>query len=92
MGYRLRWPKKNLTHCPGWVDHYKLAFARHLCRSEMPIKHTTHAEVLTSGILKEIELKSLGIWAFLSSPALRIKTIVQGALHGCDQAPHVPAR
>lgn len=22
MGYRLRWPKKNLTHCPGWVDHY----------------------------------------------------------------------
>lgn len=23
MGYRLRWPKKNLTHCPGWVDHYK---------------------------------------------------------------------
>mgnify|MGYP007013227764 FL=1 len=24
MGYRLRWPKKNLTHCPGWVDHYKM--------------------------------------------------------------------
>lgn len=24
MGYRLRWPKKNLTHCPGWVDHYNL--------------------------------------------------------------------
>ena len=24
MGYRLRWPKKNLTHCPGWVDHYKV--------------------------------------------------------------------
>ncbi|WP_228480154.1 DUF6527 family protein [Pseudomonas aeruginosa] len=23
MGYRLRWPKKNLTHCPGWVDHYR---------------------------------------------------------------------
>ncbi|MDQ9144898.1 hypothetical protein, partial [Pseudomonas aeruginosa] len=22
-GYRLRWPKKNSTHCPGWVDHYK---------------------------------------------------------------------
>ncbi|WP_221753937.1 hypothetical protein, partial [Pseudomonas aeruginosa] len=21
-GYRLRWPKKNSTHCPGWVDHY----------------------------------------------------------------------
>lgn len=21
-GYHLRWPKKNLTHCPGWVDHY----------------------------------------------------------------------
>ncbi|MGO0700984.1 hypothetical protein ACTO4U_22715, partial [Pseudomonas paraeruginosa] len=19
---RLRWPKKNSTHCPGWVDHY----------------------------------------------------------------------
>ncbi|ETU81440.1 hypothetical protein Q054_02248 [Pseudomonas aeruginosa Z61] len=18
----LRWPKKNSTHCPGWVDHY----------------------------------------------------------------------
>lgn len=25
MGYRLRWPKKNLTHCPGWVDHYTAA-------------------------------------------------------------------
>lgn len=24
MGYRLRWPKKNLTHCPGWVDHYMI--------------------------------------------------------------------
>ncbi|MGU0824484.1 hypothetical protein ACSEO6_32010, partial [Pseudomonas aeruginosa] len=24
MGYRLRWPKKNLTHCPGWVDHYNV--------------------------------------------------------------------
>ncbi|MEZ1351655.1 hypothetical protein, partial [Pseudomonas aeruginosa] len=22
-GYHLRWPKKNSTHCPGWVDHYK---------------------------------------------------------------------
>ncbi len=22
----LRWPKKNSTHCPGWVDHYKLTF------------------------------------------------------------------
>ncbi|MGI0927536.1 hypothetical protein ACRCQL_31810, partial [Pseudomonas aeruginosa] len=21
-GYHLRWPKKNSTHCPGWVDHY----------------------------------------------------------------------
>ncbi|MCO3911461.1 hypothetical protein FA110_26910 [Pseudomonas aeruginosa] len=21
--YHLRWPKKNSTHCPGWVDHYK---------------------------------------------------------------------
>ncbi len=20
----LRWPKKNSTHCPGWVDHYRL--------------------------------------------------------------------
>ncbi|HHQ4216571.1 TPA: hypothetical protein ACSQFT_001567 [Pseudomonas aeruginosa] len=20
----MRWPKKNSTHCPGWVDHYKL--------------------------------------------------------------------
>ncbi|WP_170869051.1 HNH endonuclease, partial [Pseudomonas aeruginosa] len=20
----LRWPKKNSTHCPGWVDHYSL--------------------------------------------------------------------
>ncbi|EMP4334466.1 hypothetical protein WD309_004159, partial [Pseudomonas aeruginosa] len=20
--YHLRWPKKNSTHCPGWVDHY----------------------------------------------------------------------
>ncbi|WP_410000234.1 AbrB/MazE/SpoVT family DNA-binding domain-containing protein [Pseudomonas aeruginosa] len=19
----MRWPKKNSTHCPGWVDHYK---------------------------------------------------------------------
>ncbi|RUB74460.1 type I toxin-antitoxin system SymE family toxin [Pseudomonas aeruginosa] len=18
----MRWPKKNSTHCPGWVDHY----------------------------------------------------------------------
>ena len=24
MGYHLRWPKKNLTHCPGWVDHYNM--------------------------------------------------------------------
>ncbi|MFJ3263080.1 hypothetical protein ACIPK7_22750, partial [Pseudomonas sp. NPDC086581] len=24
-GYRLRWPKKNSTHCPGWVDHYSRA-------------------------------------------------------------------
>ncbi|MGG2639806.1 hypothetical protein, partial [Pseudomonas aeruginosa] len=24
-GYHLRWPKKNSTHCPGWVDHYKLS-------------------------------------------------------------------
>ncbi len=23
-GYHLRWPKKNSTHCPGWVDHYML--------------------------------------------------------------------
>ncbi|WP_212566726.1 hypothetical protein, partial [Pseudomonas aeruginosa] len=23
-GYHLRWPKKNSTHCPGWVDHYSL--------------------------------------------------------------------
>jgi len=23
-GLPLRWPKKNLTHCPGWVDHYSL--------------------------------------------------------------------
>lgn len=22
MGYRPPLPKKNLTHCPGWVDHY----------------------------------------------------------------------
>ncbi|OOK45984.1 hypothetical protein BM547_29870 [Pseudomonas aeruginosa] len=22
----MRWPKKNSTHCPGWVDHYKHAF------------------------------------------------------------------
>ncbi|MGP6276279.1 SymE family type I addiction module toxin [Pseudomonas paraeruginosa] len=20
----MRWPKKNSTHCPGWVDHYTL--------------------------------------------------------------------
>ncbi|MFW2913325.1 hypothetical protein ACNQJ8_27895, partial [Pseudomonas aeruginosa] len=24
-GYHLQWPKKNSTHCPGWVDHYKEA-------------------------------------------------------------------
>ncbi|MFO2248478.1 hypothetical protein QOU59_28820, partial [Pseudomonas aeruginosa] len=24
-GYHLRWPKKNSTHCPGWVDHYTTA-------------------------------------------------------------------
>ncbi|MGP2560179.1 hypothetical protein ACS5RY_24995, partial [Pseudomonas aeruginosa] len=23
-GYHLQWPKKNSTHCPGWVDHYNL--------------------------------------------------------------------
>ncbi|MCS8168407.1 hypothetical protein N1E03_28300, partial [Pseudomonas aeruginosa] len=23
-GYHLRWPKKNSTHCPGWVDHYSI--------------------------------------------------------------------
>ncbi|MDI3925924.1 hypothetical protein QK384_29240, partial [Pseudomonas aeruginosa] len=22
-GYHLQWPKKNSTHCPGWVDHYR---------------------------------------------------------------------
>ncbi|MGK4695497.1 hypothetical protein ACSLV1_30915, partial [Pseudomonas aeruginosa] len=27
-GYRLRWPKKNSTHCPGWVDHYKTVSAK----------------------------------------------------------------
>ncbi|MBV6016518.1 hypothetical protein KUT70_31925, partial [Pseudomonas aeruginosa] len=26
-GYHLRWPKKNSTHCPGWVDHYILGKA-----------------------------------------------------------------
>ncbi|MGC3464358.1 hypothetical protein ACPTJC_09495, partial [Pseudomonas aeruginosa] len=25
-GYHLRWPKKNSTHCPGWVDHYTIDF------------------------------------------------------------------
>lgn len=25
MGYHLRSPKQNLTHCPGWVEHYKVA-------------------------------------------------------------------
>ncbi|MFH0090401.1 hypothetical protein ACG3RS_34700, partial [Pseudomonas aeruginosa] len=25
-GYHLRWPKKNSTHCPGWVDHYNQLF------------------------------------------------------------------
>ncbi|MCS8284305.1 hypothetical protein N0529_28965, partial [Pseudomonas aeruginosa] len=25
-GYHLRWPKKNSTHCPGWVDHYTATF------------------------------------------------------------------
>ncbi|MEK2680011.1 hypothetical protein ACM7EO_21180 [Pseudomonas aeruginosa] len=32
MGYRLRWPKKNLTHCPGWVDHYKQIFKVYVSR------------------------------------------------------------
>ncbi|MGU0893896.1 hypothetical protein ACSETW_28985, partial [Pseudomonas aeruginosa] len=27
-GYHLRWPKKNSTHCPGWVDHYREGAAR----------------------------------------------------------------
>lgn len=81
-----------LTAWPG-IASLSVAYAHHLCSSsEIPIKRITHAEVLTSGILKEIELKSLGIWALLSSPALRIKTIVQGPCHGCDQKPHVPAR
>ncbi|MDI2464358.1 hypothetical protein OLM72_30180, partial [Pseudomonas aeruginosa] len=26
-GYRLRWPKKNSTHCPGWVDHYNVTIS-----------------------------------------------------------------
>lgn len=34
-GYPLRWPKQNLTRCPGWVDYYKLDFptwSRHFPR------------------------------------------------------------
>ncbi|WP_216356183.1 hypothetical protein, partial [Pseudomonas aeruginosa] len=28
--YHLRWPKKNSTHCPGWVDRYRI---------KLPIMH-----------------------------------------------------
>ncbi|MFO1874825.1 hypothetical protein QOU05_20100, partial [Pseudomonas aeruginosa] len=42
-GYHLRWPKKNSTHCPGWVDHYKKSWdARLHCAPTQPALDDRH--------------------------------------------------
>ncbi|WP_220039304.1 hypothetical protein, partial [Pseudomonas aeruginosa] len=56
-GYHLRWPKKNSTHCPGWVDHYMVWRGRLLKIIVVKINLSPFSFMIGQGILLNLKTK-----------------------------------